>query len=55
MFNAKGFLFRGKMILYQLLRSQFLQGFEISRAFLPPISHGEKRKKFKKFGKFYLT
>ena len=32
----------------QLSRTQFLQEFGISRAFLPPVSHGENRGKISK-------
>ena len=37
---------KGRENLEQLLCEHFLQGFEFSRAFLPPVQHGEKREKF---------
>ena len=37
---------RGKEKLEQLPCERFLQGFEFSRAFLPPVSHGVKHGKF---------
>ena len=39
---------RGKEKLEQLPCERFLQGFEFSRAFLSPVSHGVKRGKFQK-------
>ena len=39
---------RGKEKIEQLPCERFLQGFEFSRAFLPPVSHGVKRGKFQK-------
>ena len=37
---------RGKEILEPLPCERFLQGFENSRAYLPPVSHREKREKY---------
>ena len=39
---------RGKEKIEQLPCERFLQAFEIYRAYLAPISHGEKRGKFQK-------
>ena len=39
---------RGKEKLEQLPFERFLQGFEFSRTFLPPVSHGVKRAKLQK-------
>ena len=36
-------VYRGKNILELMECVRFLHGFEISRALLPPASHGEKR------------
>ena len=45
-FNSR-FLWTGGDSKYeQLLCEQFLRQIEISRAFLPPVSHGEKLEKF---------
>ena len=38
----------GKKISEQLSRPRFLPGFEPSRPFSPPVSHGEKSGKFQK-------
>ena len=49
--NVSNFFFvrpRGKEKLEQQPCERFLQDFEFSRAFLPPISHGVKRGKFQK-------
>ena len=39
---------RGKVKLEQLPCERFLQGFEFTRAFPPPVSHGVKDGKFQK-------
>ena len=39
---------RGKEKIEKLPCERFLQDFEVSRAFLPPVSHGIKRGKFQK-------
>ena len=41
-------LARGKEKIEQLPCERFLQDFEFSHAFLPPVSHGVKRGKFQK-------
>ena len=40
---------KGKVKQAQLPCEQFLQHFEISHAFFPPVSHGEKRGKIQNF------
>ena len=40
-------LARGNKKLEQLPCERFLQGFKFSRIFVPPVSHGVKRGKFK--------
>ena len=39
---------KGKEKIEELPCERFLQDFEFSRAFLPPVSHGVKRGKFQK-------
>ena len=39
-------IIRGQEKFEQLPSERFFQGFEFSRALLPPVSHGEKREKF---------
>ena len=47
-YQFKALLSRGKEEVEKLPCDGFLQAFGFSRAFLQPVSHGEKRGKFQK-------